>query len=350
MNEVARRMESCLGAGSLKTIELQIGRPNSRWRRKLESDRGKTSEVFLNYDAPRLPRGHMQSSLTLSIGLPVALCIIMLGLGLSLRLEDFVRVLARPWPVVVGLVCQVLLLPALCFALVYFSNLPPAICVGMMLLAASPGGTSAALYTHLARGDVALSITLTAVSSLLAMVSLPIIANLSLLAFFGEEGAVRLQLHQVLQIFLIAIVPALIGAFIHKRYPAIAKRMDRPVKMLATLFLAAVVLIALVGQWGLLVTWGATVGVVALIFNLTSFAVGYCVSLVLKIERRQAVAVAMSLGLHNAALVIALAMSEYMLNNPEMAIPPAAYGLIAYVVGGLFAWILNWTGEEPRPT
>ena len=80
----------------------------------------------------------MQSSLTLSIGLPIALCIIMLGLGLSLRLEDFVRALTRPRTVVVGLVCQAVLLPALCFALVYFSNLPPAICVGMMLLAASP--------------------------------------------------------------------------------------------------------------------------------------------------------------------------------------------------------------------
>lgn len=283
----------------------------------------------------------MQSSLALSIGLPAALVIIMLGLGLSLRLEDFVRVLARPWPVVVGLFCQIVLLPALCFALVYVSNLPPAICVGMMLLAASPGGTSAALYTHLARGDVALSISLAAVSSLLAMVSLPIIANLSLLAFYGEDGAVRLQLHQVLQIFAIAIVPALIGVYIHKRYPAFAERLDKPVKLLAALFLAIVVVIALVGQWGLLATWGVSVGAVALAFNLMSLTVGYWVPRMLRIERRQAVALSMSIGLHNAALVIALAMSEYMLNDPEMAIPPAAYGLIAYVVGGLFVWMLN---------
>jgi BASS family bile acid:Na+ symporter len=283
----------------------------------------------------------MQSSIALSIGLPVALCIIMLGLGLSLRLEDFVRVLARPWPVAVGLFCQVVFLPALCFVLVYFSNLPPAICVGMMLLAASPGGTSAALYTHLARGDVALSISLTAVSSLLAIVSLPIIANLSLLAFYGEDGAVRLQLDQVLQIFAIAIVPALIGVYIHKRYPAFAERLDKPVKLLATLFLAAVVLIALVGQWRLLAAWGLTVGALALAFSLTSMSVGYWVPKMLNIERSQAVALSMSIGLHNAALVIALAMSEHMLNDPEMAIPPAAYGLIAYVVGGLFAWKLN---------
>ena len=283
----------------------------------------------------------MQSSPALSFGLPIALCIIMLGLGLSLRFEDFVRVLARPRTVVIGLACQIVLLPALCFALVYFSGLPPAICVGMMLLAASPGGTSAALLTHLARGDVALGITTTAVGSLLAMVSLPLIANLSLMAFYGEEGAVKLQFHQVLQIFLIAIVPALIGAFIHRRYPALAERMDRPVKILATLFLVAVVLAALVGQWGLLATWGLTVGTLVLVFSILSFAVGYWVPRVLKVERRQAVALAMSTGVHNAALVIALAMSEYMLNNAEMAIPPAAYGLVAYIVGGVFVWMLN---------
>lgn len=294
----------------------------------------------------------MQSSAALSIGLPAALCIIMLGLGLSLRLGDFIRVLARPWPIAVGLFCQVVLLPSLCFVLVYFSSLPPAICVGMMLLAASPGGTSATLFTHLARGDIALSISLTAVSSLLAIVTLPVIANLSLLAFYGEDGAVRLQLYQVLQIFAVAIVPALIGACIQKLYPAFAERLEKPVKLLASLFLAAVVLVTLIGQWRLLVEWGLTVGVLALAFSVISISVGYWVPRMLNIERRQAVALSMSIGLHNAALVIALAMSEQMLNNPEMAIPPAAYGLISYVVGGFFVWKLNRDGQAspgPRP-
>ncbi len=283
----------------------------------------------------------MQSSLTLSIGLPVALVIIMLGLGLSLRIEDFTRVLARPWPIVVGLVCQVAILPALCFALVYFADLPPAISVGMMLLAASPGGTSAAIYTHLARGDLALSLMLAAVTSVIALFSLPIIVNLSLIAFYGEASTVRLEIRQVLQIFAIAIVPALIGVFINSRYPVTARLLDRPVKIMSTVFLIAVVLAALVGQWQLLIIWGPTVGVVALVFNIVSLSVGYCVPLLLKIERRQAVALAMSIGIHNAALVITLAMSEHMLNNREMAIPPAAYGVIAYIVGGAFVWVLN---------
>lgn len=290
----------------------------------------------------------MQSSLALSVGLPIALCIIMLGLGLSLRLEDFGRVVAQPWPIMVGLFCQVLLLPALCFALVSASNLPPAICVGMMLLAASPGGTSAALYSHLARGDVALSLSLSAITSLLAMVTLPLVANLSLIAFYGEDRPVGLQLSEVLQMFAIAVVPALIGVAIHRQYPDFARRLDRPVKLLAIFFLAAIVVIALVGQSQLLATWGASVGAVALAFNVISIAVGYGVPRMLGIDKRKAIALSMSISLHNAALVIALAMSEYMLDDPEMAIPPAAYGVIAYIVSGFFVMIMNRTDAKER--
>lgn len=283
----------------------------------------------------------MQSSLALSIGLPLALCVIMLGLGLSLRLEDFTRILSRPLPVFVGLACHVVLLPGLCFSVLYVSGLPPAVSVGMMLLAASPAGTSAALYTHLARGDVALSISFAAVSSLLSLLTLPVIVNLSLLAFYGQESDVRLQVVQVLQLFVIAIVPALVGVYIHRRYPAFAERLDKPVKLLAAIFLTAAVLIALVGQWRLLLTWGTSIGTVALLFCLASLAAGYWVPLLLGIERRQAIALSMSIGLHNAAIVIALAMSEYMLDDPETAMPPAAYGVIAYIVSGAFVWVLN---------
>jgi BASS family bile acid:Na+ symporter len=130
----------------------------------------------------------MQQSLALSIGLPAALVIIMFGLGLSLRLQDFIRCFSRPWPLLVGIFCQVVILPLICFALVSVVDMPPSISVGMMLLAASPGGPSAAIYTHLARGDLALSLVLTAVTSVVALFSLPIIANLSFVAFLGKPA------------------------------------------------------------------------------------------------------------------------------------------------------------------
>lgn len=283
----------------------------------------------------------MQQSLALSIGLPVALVIIMFGLGLSLRLRDFTRCFSQPWPLLVGIFCQVVILPIICFALVSFAGMPPAISVGMMLLAASPGGPSAAIYTHLARGDLALSLVLAAVTSVVALFSLPIIANLSLVAFMGEGSDVRIEIHQVLQIFLIAIVPALAGVFIHNRYESVARRLDKPVKFLSTLFLTGIVLFALLGQWELLLIWGPTVGLLAVVFNVLSLAVGYLVPLLLKVERRQAIALSLSIGVHNAALVMTIAMSERMLGNAEMAIPPAAYGLFSYVICAIFVWMLN---------
>ncbi|GGA50642.1 bile acid:sodium symporter family protein [Pelagibacterium lentulum] len=283
----------------------------------------------------------MEASLALNIGLPVALCIIMLGLGLSLRIEDFIRVIARPWPIFVGLICQLIILPGVCFILIIVSNLPPAISVGMLLLAASPGGPSAALYTHLARGDVALNIAFTAITSVVALISIPVVASIALMVFYGDGGGAHIQFQQILQIFAIAVVPALIGAFIHHRYPSIARGLDRPVRIVATVFLAVLVLFALLGQWQLLLIWGPTLGVFVLTFNVLSVAVAYFVPRILKIESPQAVAIAMSIGIRNAALVIALAMSEYMLGNPEMAIPPAAYGLFSYVVCGAFVWILS---------
>lgn len=283
----------------------------------------------------------MQQSLTLSIGLPVGLVIVMLGLGLSLQIQDFTRCFSRPWPIMVGLVCQIVILPALCLGLVYVANLPPAISVGMMLLAASPGGTSAAMFTHLARGDLALSLILAAATSLIALFTLPAIVNLSMVQFYGEARAVTLDLHQVLLIFVVAIIPALIGIFVRSRFPALAQRVERPVKIVTTVFLVGLILAALIGQWRLLITWGPSVGLVALIFAVASLLVGYYVPLLLKIEQRQAIALSMSIGIHNAALVIALAMSEHMLGNAEMAIPPAAYGVIAYIVGGGFVWVLN---------
>lgn len=283
----------------------------------------------------------MQSSLALSLGLPAVLCIIMLGLGLSLKLDDFRAVVRHPKPVFIGLFCQVLVMPVLCLALVHVAQLPPSMAVGMMLLAASPGGTSATLYTHLARGDVALSITLTAITSALSIVTLPLIVNLSLMLLYVETDPVYLELRQVLQIFVIAIVPAAIGVFIQSRYPRLALRMERPVKISATLFLVAIVLFALISQWRLLGLWGATVGVAVLAFNLMSLAVGYYVPRLMGVDYRQSVALALSISMHNAALVIAIAMSDQLLANSEMAIPPAGYGLVAYITGGMLVWVFN---------
>lgn len=291
----------------------------------------------------------MQSSAVFSILLPLALVVIMLGLGLSLTAADFRKVIARPKPVVVALVCQALVLPVICFGIVYASAVPPAIAVGMMLLAASPGGSSANLYSHLAGGDVALNITLTTINTVLSLVTLPIIVNLSLVAFYGQGKVIPLQLDKVLQVFALVLIPVTIGMLVRNRKESLAVALDRPVKILSSLFLAGIVVAALIQEWNTLLVWGPVIGLATLAFNLISLAIGYGVPRLLNLDRRQAIAICMEIGIHNSTLVIAIALSPTLLNNSEMAIPPALYGLIAYITAAFFVFAIKRRGEVESP-
>lgn len=288
----------------------------------------------------------MTSGTQLTVLLPLALGIIMLGLGLSLSLEDFRRVGRQPKPVVVALLCQTVLLPVLCFFLVELFGLAPALAVGLMLLAASPGGTTANLYSHLAHGDVALNISLTAVNSLLAVVTLPLVVNLSLAHFMGEGSTLPLQFDKVLQVFLIVLVPVAIGMALRARFPGFAARMNRPVRLVSVLFLAAIIALAVAKDWNTLVDYAPSIGLAALAFNLLSLAVGYGVPRLLGLPARQAIAIGMEIGIHNGTLAIAVALSPALLNNPTMAIPAAIYSLIMFVTAAVFGWLV---GRRMRP-
>ncbi len=281
--------------------------------------------------------------------LPAALAVIMLGLGLSLTVADFKRVMQFPRAVVVALSCQMLILPVACYFLAKAFGLPPALAVGLMLLAASPGGAAANLYSHLADGDVALNITLTALNSVLAIVSLPLIVNLSLDLFYGQGQVIPLQFTKVIQVFVIVVGPVGLGMWLRSRYPAFAARMDRPVKWLSIFFLAAVVIMAMAAEWRRLVEYAPLVGLAALSFNLISLAVGYGVPRLLRLSTRQATAISMEIGIHNGTLAIAIAISPLMLNNPTMAMPAAFYGIIAFITAGLFSSLLARRARQAAP-
>ncbi len=280
----------------------------------------------------------MQDSSALTIFLPLALGVIMLGLGLSLTVQDFRNVRDNPKAVLIALLCQMFILPIVCLGVIYLFGLTPALAVGMMLLAASPGGTSANLYSHLAGGDVALNITLTAINSALSLVTLPLIVNWSLAHFFGAGQAIPLQFAKVLQVFVIVLGPVLLGMWLRRRFPGLAERMAQPVKILSMLFLFAVVLIALVQEWETLKTWAPVVGLATLVFNLLSLAVGYAAPRLFGVGKRQATAIGMEIGIHNGTLAIAIALSPLLLNNATMAIPAAIYGLIAFATAAGFGW------------
>jgi bile acid:Na+ symporter, BASS family len=278
----------------------------------------------------------MTPSLLTTAFMPSALALIMFGLGLALTAADFRRVLLFPRAVVIALACQTLVLPLVCFAVTKAFGLAPALAVGLMLLAASPGGTTANLYSHLAQGDVALNVTLTAVNSVLALVTLPLIVNFALAHFYGEGKIVPLEFGKVLQVFLVVLVPVAIGMAVRARRPAFALRMGRPVKVLSVLFLALIVLLALMRDSGALGANFAAIGAAALTFNLLSLGVGYGVPRLLKLSQRQSVAIAMEIGIHNGTLAIAIALT--MLNEPVMAIPAAIYSGWMFATAALFGW------------
>lgn len=279
--------------------------------------------------------------------LPLALGIIMLGLGLALTVADFARVLKIPRAVIVGLVCQMILLPLICFALVKAAALPPELAVGMMLLAASPGGITANLYSHLAHGDVALNITLTAVNSLLSVISVPLIVNVSLAYFVGEEKAIPLQFSKTVQIFAIVLGPVAIGMGLRKKFPSFAEKLNKPVKILSAIFLVLVVVATAYSERANLGTYFKAIGLAALAFNVASMAVGYFVPRLVRLSKAQSIAIGMEIGIHNATLAIAVASSPMLLNNGTMAIPAAVYGVIMFFTAAAFGFIASRRAEQP---
>lgn len=287
----------------------------------------------------------MDSVLT-TVFLPVALGVVMLGLGLGLTTADFRRILVYPKAVIVALICQLFLLPALCFGLVLAFDLSPALAIGMMLLAASPGGTTANLYSHLFGGNVALNISLTAVNSVLAVVTLPVVVNLSLGYFDSSGGSVGLQFDKVLQVFAIVLLPVVLGMMVRRWRPGFADRMDRPVRALSVVVLVAVIAGTVISERENIVDYFLAVGAVVVVFNVLSLAVGYLVPRLAKVRRAEAGAAAFEIGIHNATLAITVAVSPSLLGNAEMAVPAAVYGLVMFATATGFGYLLRHLGRE----
>ncbi|MFM7758594.1 MAG: bile acid:sodium symporter family protein [Crocinitomicaceae bacterium] len=275
--------------------------------------------------------------------MPIALGIIMLGLGLSLKIADFKRVVKFPKAVFIGLFCQMIILPFVCFGIAKMFNLGPELAIGLMLLSASPGGPTANLFSHLAKGDVALNITLTAINSILTLVTLPLIVGWSL-DLFGKSGEISMPFNKIVEVFLIILIPVSIGMLIHAKAHSFAKMMDKPVKILSALFLVVVIVGAVLKEKENLGNYFEQVGLAALVFNLSSMIIGFFVPLFFKIEKKQAIAIGMEIGIHNGTLAIFIALN--VLNNSMMSIPPAIYSLLMFFTAAVFGILVNKIGKN----
>lgn len=279
----------------------------------------------------------MDSALT-TIGLPVALGIIMFGLGLTLTVGDFARVGKHPRAVVIALACQLVLLPAICFGLVLAFQLPPILAVGMLVLAASPGGTTANLYSHLFRGDVALNISLTALNSVIAVVTLPMIVNLAIGYFLPGGEQLGLQFAKTLEVFAIVLLPVLLGMLVRRWRPGFADAMDKPVRIASVIILVVVIAGAVISNREILAEHFLGLAGITVLFCVLSLAVGYFVPLWFGVGREQAVASGFEIGIHNATLAIVIAQS--VLLSVEMSLPAAVYGVLMFFVAAAFGFVV----------
>ncbi|TNJ35227.1 bile acid:sodium symporter family protein [Arenimonas terrae] len=286
----------------------------------------------------------MADNTLLVLFLPIALAVVMAGLGLHLTLADFRRVLAAPKAVAVALVVQALLLPPLAFGLCRVFALPGELALGLILLAASPGGVTANLFSHLARGDVALNISLTAINSLLALLTLPLWTALALSTFLGAEASVPPPTGKVLEVATLVIVPVALGMGLRAWNPVLADAAEKPVRLLSSLLLGVLIVLAFASEWDTVREFAPVVGLACISFNLASLLIGYFAPRALKLAEPQAIAIGFEIGIHNGTLAIFIALE--VLGRAQASIAPAIYSLSMYLTAALFAaWLLH---KRPR--
>lgn len=279
----------------------------------------------------------MQSNLLTSVLLPFALALVMLGMGLSLLPEDFRRITRYPKAVALGSVCQVLMLPLLAALITRVVPMQPEIAVGLLVLAICPGGPSSNLITYLAKGDVALSVTLTALSSIITVFTIPLLANLALQYFLGESTAIALPIGTtILQIFLITLFPTAIGMAIRWRFPNTARRLEKQMSRVAAGLLAVIIALILIKEGSKLPGFLMQVGLGVVLLNLGAMFTGFMAGKLFRLPLPQQLCIAIEVGVQNGTLAIAITAG--LLNNAEMAIPAAVYSLLMYITG--FAAIL----------
>jgi BASS family bile acid:Na+ symporter len=275
-----------------------------------------------------------------------ALALVMFGLGLSLSLDDFRRLFRYPKAVTIALGLQVIGLPLFCYGLIVGFGLSPVFAIGLMLLAASPGGISANLFSHLFGGNVAMNISLTAVNTLLSIVTLPLIANWAIGHFAQSGQVVPLQTRKLVEVIAIVLVPVAIGMFVASRKPGFAARMEKPAKIFSGVVLAVVAVLAIANEWKTMTATFAEIGLPVLLFNLGSLLAGYCLSRAAGLDKPLATAISYEIGIHNSTLAIFIAVS--VLGSFPLALPAAIYSVVMYITAPLFGWLLL-RRRQPAP-
>jgi bile acid:Na+ symporter, BASS family len=272
----------------------------------------------------------MQDSLLVKIALPIAIAVIMCGIGMTLSGGDFRRIAQRPKPVLIGILGHYALLPLLGFAVAWLFPMPAELAIGLVLVAACPSGTTSNALTYLARGNVALAVTLTVISALVTFLSVPLLVNLALHVFGGEAREIRLPVGQtILHLAGLVLAPVLIGMAVRRWAPAFAQRLEPWVSRFALAFLVLLIVAIAVSERENLPAWFAQMGPAAMVLCCAAIGLGFLLGRISGLELRDAITIGMEVGVQNSTLAIVIALT--LLNSPQVALPGAVYGLLMYL-------------------
>ncbi len=269
--------------------------------------------------------------------LQLLLFLLMLGMGMTLTVADFRRVGQFPRAVGIGLFNQILLLPLVGLAIITLLPMPSEIAMGLMIVTACPGGATSNLISHLSKGDTALSITLTAFSSIFTIFTIPFIINFALAQTMGDNGSdIQLPIGKtVFNIFKLTALPVAMGMWINHRFPRFAAASRQSIAWASGIFiLIALGLIVLkLSEIGSVPAFIRAAGLGVILLNLITLSIGFISSRLLRLDTDQAITISIETGMQNNVLGMAIATSPTMLNNPAMATSAGVYGIVMCTTG-----------------
>lgn len=280
--------------------------------------------------------------------LPLALIVIMFGMGMGLTLADFKRVIFSPKAKLLGLACQLIALPLLAFALTWGFRLQDELAVGLMLIAACPGGPTSNIISHLARGDTALSVTLTAVSSLITIFTIPLIMSYSMNHFLAGETAIHLPILKTFgQLVVVTILPVALGMWVNAAKPGFSRRMAKPVNIASIVFLALIIVLAVIKEKDLGAQIAAA-GPATVALNLVGMILSYGVARLFRLPIQQRVTLSIEVGIQNGTLALAIALM--ILESAKIAMPAVVYSLFMFFSGAFMIVWFGWKNGSNPPT
>lgn len=275
------------------------------------------------------------------IYLGIALMIVMIGMGLSLTTKDFKRIVLYPKAIILGMINQLVFLPLVAYVLISFFDVRPALAIGLMILAACPGGPTSNLITHLCKGDTALSVSLTAVSSILTLFTIPFILEWSVQYYSAQDTVIEINRLDIFKdLLLVSLVPIALGMLIKHYKSDFAVKMEKPVKIASALILLVLIVGLTIKERANIIPYFSEVGLSALSLNIVSLALGFTTARLMGLNKQQSISISIESGIQNGTLAIGIAIG--ILHNSDYAIPAAVYSLIMFLSAFVLIGLTNW--------